>query len=119
MKRNILVFISLLCAFSLPAGFAMAADPLPAQAMTETQGKEQIYGSQLMSQEERTEYHAKMRSAKSDEERELLREKHHQDMQERSKSRDVTLPVEPPVRGGGMGMGPGGGGMMGGGNGNR
>ena len=119
MKRNILVFITLLGVFLLPAGFAMAADPLPAQAMTGTQGKEQIYGSQLMSQEERTEYHAKMRSAKSDEERKLLREKHHQDMQERAKSRDVTLPVEPPARGGGMGMGPGGGGMMGGGNGNR
>jgi hypothetical protein len=119
MKRNTFVVCTLLGALLLPAGFTMAADPPPAQAMTEAQGKEQIYGSQLMSQEERTEYHSKMRAAKTDEERELLRKEHHQDMQERAKSRGVTLPDEPPVRGGGMGMGPGGDGMMGNGKGNR
>jgi len=119
MKRNTFVVYTLLGTLLLPAGFTMAADQLPAQAMTQAQGQEQIYGSQLMSQGERTEYHAKMRAAKTEEERELLRKEHHQKMQERAKSRGVTLPEEPPARGGGMGMGPGGGGMMGDGKGNR
>ena len=119
MKRNTFIVFAMLGALSLPAGMAMAADPLPAQVMAEAQVKEQIYGSQLMSQEERAEYHAKMRAAKTDEESVLLRKEHHQSMQERAKTRGVTLPDEPPAKGGGMGTGPGGGGMMGDGKGNR
>ena len=94
---------------ALFSGFAFAADQ-----------DEQIYGSQLMTQQERTEYHAKMRTAKTTQEREQIRKEHHEQIQERAKERGVTLPDEPPGRGGGMGpggggMGPGGGGMGSGG----
>jgi len=120
MKRNALMCFPLLVALTFPMGLLLAADSPPAQITAEAPGKEQIYGSQMMSQEERSEYHAKMRAAKTEEDRELLRKQHHQSMQERAKVRGATLPDEPPARGGGMGMGPGGGGgMMGGGNGNR
>ena len=98
--------------FAIPAAFA--ADP-PAQ----NQAQEQIYGSQLMTPQERTEYQAKMRAAKTNEEREQIRAQHHEEMQERAKQRGMTLPDEPPARGmgGGMGggMGPGGGMKPGGG----
>jgi len=119
MKRKILMSCTLMAVLSLSAGSAMAADPQPAREMAGTQAQQQVYGSQLMTIDERNEYQAKMRAAKSAEERELLRTEHHQRMQERAKARGMTLPDEPPARGGGMGMGPGGGGMMHGGGGNR
>ena len=85
------------------------------QDRVRTQDQEQVYGSQLMTQQERTAYRAKMRAAKTQEERERVRAEHHEQMKVRAKERGVTLPDEPPARGGGMspggGMGPGGGGM--------
>jgi len=72
-----------------------------------------IYGSQLMTTGERSEYRAKMRATKTTQEREQIRKEHHERMKERAKGKGVTLPEEPPERGKGMGprdgMGPGGG----------
>ena len=79
-----------------------------------------IYGSQLMTQQERSEYRAQMRNAKTAQEREQIRKEHHERMKVRAKEKGLTLPDEPPARGRGMGpgpgggMGPGGGGMGGG-----
>lgn len=65
-----------------------------------------VYGSQLMTPEERRAYHDKMRAAKTPQAREQLRREHHAEMQARAKERGVTLPDEPPARSGrGMGMG--------------
>ena len=86
--------------FAFNPGFA--ADP-PVQA------QEQIYGSQLMTPQERTAHQTKMRSAKTNEEREQIRAQHHKEMQVRAKQQGVTLPDEPPAKGMGGGMGPGGG----------
>jgi len=92
------------------------------QAPQQVKQQEQVYGSQLMTQEERMAFRAKMRSAKTQEEREKIRAEHHEQMKARAKERGVTLPDAPPAMGGGMGpggggMGPGGG--MGGGPGRR
>lgn len=66
----------------------------------------------MMTAEERNEYRERMRAAKTEQEREQIRNEHHQQMQARAKERGVTLPPEPPVRGSrgppGGGMGPGG-----------
>ena len=73
-------------------------------------GTAPVYGWQLMSAEERTEYRNKMRAAKIWEEREKLHTEHHAAMQERAKEKGVTLPESPPARprrGMGPGMGPG------------
>lgn len=78
-------------------------------AADETQAKESVYGSQLMTQKERTEYRSKMRDAKSAKEREKIRAEHHEQMKVRAKEKGVTIPDEPPARGKGMGMGAGGG----------
>lgn len=64
-----------------------------------------VFGSQLMTPEERQQYRDRMRSAKTAEEREQIRREHHAEMQARAKGRGVTLPDEPPMMGGGRGMG--------------
>jgi hypothetical protein len=79
--------------------------PLPAGAQSQAGGG--IYGSQLMTQRERTEYRARMRSLRTAQERERFRLEHHERMQERARERGITLPDEPPARSG-RGMGPGG-----------
>jgi 1,2-phenylacetyl-CoA epoxidase catalytic subunit len=83
----------------LSTEFALAVDQAPAQEKAQTQ----VYGSQLMTQQERTEHQAKMRAAKTTEEREQIRKEHHNSMQERAKEQGLTLPDEPPARGNGMG----------------
>jgi hypothetical protein len=85
-------------------------------AQSSSQNETPIYGSQLMTQQERTAYRSQMRQAKTAEERERLRLEHHRQMQARAQERGVTLPNEPPpAPRHGMGMGPGGGPGSGGG----
>jgi hypothetical protein len=71
------------------------------------QTRDRIYGSQLMTRKERNEYRARMRAAKTAQERNRIREQHHERMKVRAKERGVSLPDDPPARGGGMGMGGG------------
>lgn len=98
----------------------------PTQAQTARQTQEQVYGSQLMTKQERTEYRAKMRSLKTQDERDAFRLEHHTLMQERATAKGVTLPNTPAAgagmnsgmkRGAGEGMGSGAG--MGSGQGGR
>ena len=84
---------------------AVAQEQVP-PAKQQAQDQEYIYGSQLMTEQERAEHRAKMRAAKTDAEREKIRLDHHKKMQARAKERGVTLPDEPPPRGG-KGKGPG------------
>lgn len=111
MKRHL---VSLMTGL-LVAGAAVSAYTPPIYAAEKTQAsqQEQIYGYELMTEQERTEHRAKMRALKTEKEREQFRLEHHKKMQERAKQRGVTLPDEPLPRGKGMGGGPGGG--MGGG----
>ena len=106
------------------AGFGFSVPPTQAEGTTQNQKQEVVYGSQLMTQQERLEYRNKMRNAKTYQEREQIRLEHHKAMQERAKAQGLTLPDMPPAMGGGMGpggggMGPGGGGMGPGGGRNR
>ncbi|HJX58879.1 MAG TPA: hypothetical protein VJ325_09175, partial [Thiobacillus sp.] len=77
-----------------------------------TRDRERIYGYELMTPQERNEYHARMRALNIEQEREAFRLEHHEKMQERARAQGKTLPDTPPAgRGPGMGpgMGPGGG----------
>ena len=71
--------------------------------------KTTVYGWQLMSTKERKQHRLKMRSFKTDEERQAYRKQHHEKMQARAKAQGVTLPEIPMPQGKGMGqgMGPG------------
>lgn len=84
---------------------ALAADQERINAQLETQ--EQIYGSQLMTPQEREEHRTMMRTAKTSEEQEQIRIEHHERMKERASELGVTLEGAPPERGmrGGMGKG--------------
>ena len=80
------------------------------------QEQQQVYGWQLMSQQERNEYHEKMRNMKTNEERERFRMEHHEMMRKRAEERGMKLPDKPmhnmgsgPHDGMGMGKGKGGG----------
>lgn len=101
-KFVMLALATAMCAM-LGTNVSVAADQAPVQQKTQdkAQKPEVIYGSQLMTRQERTEYRAKMRSLKTQEEREALRMEHHQKMQERAKSMGKTLPDMPPAQGGG------------------
>lgn len=119
MLHRIFKITVLTSALVVSSGFALAADTQK-QTETQMQQEEQIYGSQLMTQQERNEYRARMRAAKTAEERDRIRKEHHELMMERAKERGVSIPDEPPAMGGGMGpgsggMGPGGGMGSGGG----
>ena len=121
MFKKTLTMSVLTGALVFTSGFALADD----QDRTRLQDKDQtkskvqdrdqdrIYGSQLMTKQERNEFRNRMRSAKTAEEREQIRAEHHERMMVRAKERGVTLPDDPPARGSGMGpggaMAPGGG----------
>ena len=62
--------------------------------------EEQIYGSQLMTEQERAEHRTKMQSLKTDQERARYRLEHHKKMQQRAKQQGKALPDMPPQAGG-------------------
>lgn len=79
---------------------AIAIGLLTSGAMAAEQA---VYGSELMTNQERIEQRAKMNAAKTSQAREQVRLEHHEKMQMRAKERGVTLPENPPVPGAGMG----------------
>lgn len=92
-------------------------------APTQAQSQQRVYGSQLMTVQERNDYRQQMRALKTQQEREQFRSEHHSKMQERAKERGLTLPDAPPPQSKGAGpraghapvMGAGSGPMQGGG----
>ncbi|AZR82339.1 hypothetical protein [Thiomicrospira sp. S5] len=97
----------------------LALSGLPTISVAAQDGPQQMYGSQLMTPQERAEHREKMRNAKTEEERNQIRAENHARMQERAKEQGVTLPDSPPAGGAGMGYRQGMGGGMGPGNGMR
>jgi len=109
MKRK-LIFVLAGVLFLVP-GLAPAQDQGTEmrQMKEQVQTQEQVFGWQLMSEQERLEHRQRMQQMKTEEEREAFRREHHEKMQERAWQMGVTLPDEPGFQG--KGMGPGGGGM--------
>jgi hypothetical protein len=102
-----------LCILASPALAKDPANEAPtsgaAAAATDSADDAPIFGRDLMTPQERMTQRARMRAARTDEEREAIRAEHHRQMVERAKERGVTLPETPPARGVGAGRGPGGG----------
>jgi hypothetical protein len=90
---------------SMAAAVVTLAVACPAGA----QSQQPIYGSQLMTQQERLEYRQRIRGAKTQAERQRIRSEHHAQMQERARQKGITLPGMGPGQGMGQGrgMGPG------------
>lgn len=121
MKKTFLIMYTMLLVIVMTGTCLISDVPVLAadqdRNQQQIQTKQQIYGSELMTSQERIEYQARMRNARTVEERELIRNEHHERMKERANEQGLNLPDEPPYRGMGRGMGPGGG--MGGGGRNR
>lgn len=111
MKHVSMLALSLCMAMGIAAP-AAAQMQTPGQSQMREQDREPIYGSELMTLQERNEYQAQMRALKTEQEREAFRLEHHKKMQERAQAQGKTLPDMPPGMGPGM-MGPGGGKGMG------
>ena len=110
MMKQVLVGSVVVASLSLAGGIVLSADQEQARetVRVQTQEQERIYGSQLMTEEERAEYRARMRATNTAEEREQIRKEHHELMKERAAAQGMTLPDEPPAVRGGMGSGGGG-----------
>ena len=106
MKTVKFLVVGVLTLLATSAGlvFAEDIDLLGSQEeiQTRVEMQDQLYGSELMTPQERIEQRAKMRAANSAEERALIRQEHHQRMEVRAREKGVTLP-EAPVRKGGKG----------------
>ena len=78
-----------------------------AQSMAQEQAQERVYGSSLMTQQERNEYQNQMRQMKTAEERANFRAQHHEQMKQRAQAQGKVLPDDVPAKnrgqGGGMG----------------
>jgi hypothetical protein len=110
--KSLLTLAVTLLAFAVPT---LAADP--PQVQLQQQEVEQVYGSQLMTPEERAQHRERMRNAENEAEREKIRSEHHEQMRIRAEQQGVILPEEVPAYAPGRGKGPGPGGGMGSGQG--
>jgi hypothetical protein len=88
MQRIMTWLLGAVCLFGINA---LAAQD-KAQTMKTLPQQEQVYGWQLMSEQERYEHQEQMRKMKTAEEREAYRTQHHIRMQERARQQGVTLP---------------------------
>ena len=84
----------------LLAGVLLVGAPWLASAADQVE-----YGRNLMTQQERAEHQQKMRSFKTEREREEYRKQYHEQMKERAKEQGKVLPDQPLPRGSGMGRG--------------
>ena len=90
-------------ALALAIGLALAAEP----AETPPPAKEQVYGSQLMTQQERAAHRARVMAATTPEAKALIRAQQHERMKERARQLGLEMPDTPPALAGGRGPGPG------------
>ena len=106
--KNSSKFVLLAALMTASALMSVGVDVL---AQDQAQSQVQIYGSQMMTAAERTEYQSKMRAFKTDKERDAFRLDHHENMKARAAEKGVTLPDKPQGAGSksnsGFGGGPG------------
>ena len=79
--------LALIAAATVTSVRVQAQDPATTQA--------QVYGSQLMTDAERTAYQTKMRTLKTTAEKDAFRTEHHELMKVRAAEKGVTLPDAP------------------------
>lgn len=72
---------------------------LLAAVIPKLSAEEVVYGSQLMTQQEREAHRTRMRNAESEEERDRIRAEHHEQMKSRAREKGMTIPDLPPEQG--------------------
>lgn len=112
MKAKFLLLVFFSVALAAPVQAAdQSRDPSTHTTQAQQQQREQVYGWELMSEQERREHQNTMRSLKTEQEREAYRQEHHKLMQDRAKAQGKAVPDMPqgraPAAGSGMGQGQG------------
>ena len=107
MKKKLSIFVALLCSVLLTSSFVLAANQAQEQERVQAQKQEQVYGSQMMTEQERNKYRTRMQAATTNEEREQIRLEHHELMKKRANEQGLSMPDSPPPRRDGMGGGKG------------
>lgn len=104
MKRKLIYSAVLAALLPAMAGMSHAADTDSSMGQGGMQGHEQmrdsdIYGSDLMTSQERSEYRNRLRSARNQQEKDRIEKDHEERMQQRAKERGVAVPEKPPFSG--------------------
>ena len=95
LKKITYLFAATACLITILSGVAYAQED-----------EQTVYGWQLMTEQERTEFRGQMRNMKTEEERQAFRYDHHERMEERAKKMGVKLSDEPGEYRKGMRKGP-------------
>ncbi|HLE94263.1 MAG TPA: hypothetical protein VI543_06735 [Sulfuricaulis sp.] len=103
MKRTFINSAAIAAMISTVASITIAADKDWDQSNLPS--LRQVYGSQLMGQQELDDYRAQMSAAKNGQERDFVRQAHYKQMKERAKQQGVTLSDESPAHGMAPGLG--------------
>ena len=101
MKLGAMAVLALAVAGGALPALAQDRDRDQTREQDRDRDQEFVYGSQLMTQQERLQYQNRLRTLKTEQEREAYRLEHHRLMQQRARERGVQLPEEPPMMGGG------------------
>jgi hypothetical protein len=103
MKCTLINSAVIAALFSTVASITIAADK--DWNLSNQPSQDQVYGSQLMTQQEHDNYRDLMHAAKTGQERDFVRQSHYKQMKVRAKQQGVTLPDESPAHGMAPGMG--------------
>jgi len=118
MRKHTSIRISAaaLLALAVTAGMStlvVAQDKDQDRDRVQLRDQDRIYGSELMTQQERNEHRNQLRAMKTAQEREAYQLEHHKRMQERAREKGVKLSDEPLRKPGVGGVGGAGGGAGG------
>lgn len=89
MNNKLQIITTLVATLLMPSKLVIAADPAILQE--NIQELQQVYGKELMTEQERSEQRSKMRAATTAEERGEIREDNQERMKQRAKEQGVTL----------------------------
>lgn len=95
MRKQISVSLLIMVATLLSTG-------VNAEDKARVESQQRIYGSELMTQQERIEHRNRLQAATTEKARQEIRNEHHQKMQVRAKEKGVKLPDMPPEQRGGI-----------------
>jgi len=101
-----MVWLALLAAgFATVSPIAVGAEQTQERERSPRQVQGSFFGPQLLTEEEQVAYRARIRGAKTPQEREAIRAEHYELMKVRAREKGVALPEKWPPVGGGMGNG--------------
>jgi hypothetical protein len=94
MENRVRSSIALSAMLLMVCGGAIATE----QPQENREKQQQVYGRELMTEEEHAVHHDRMRAAKTDAERQQIRKQNHELMKARAEQQGLSIPEEPPSR---------------------